>query len=372
MDTSDASQNDERMSELARTFASFRAAVLDQWRQRVTNEIPNARRLGEPILVNMLPILYDNIAEALAPEVPRTLATSSSTVALGHGRERANTTEYEPQDLVREMQLFREVLFAVLNEHRLPLDKHDGEVIGHSIEEATCEAIIGYSATHKQINESFITALSHDLRNPLNVASASAQLIQRKSQEPGVVELARRIAKKIAEADQMIQTLLDAAMLKNRMKLKLTLTSFPIMELIEEVCADVPLTGPRVEVSGEPVEGWWCRATLKRVLENLIDNAQKYGDASRPITLRVARADHRVQVSVHNEGEPIPEHELKRLFDAFERLEDVKVRGWGLGLPFVQNAIESHGGDVVVDSARERGTTFTLSLPVDARPYVQG
>jgi signal transduction histidine kinase len=270
------------------------------------------------------------------------------------------------------MQLFREVLFAVVNEHRLPLDKHDGEIIGHSIEEATCEAIISYSATRKQVSESFIAALSHDLRNPLNVASASAQLIERKSHEPGVVDLAKRIGRKIAEADGMIQTLLDAAMLTRRMKLKLKLTCFPILELVEEVCADVPLTGTRVEVNGEPVEGWWCRATLKRVLENLIDNAQKYGDASQPIMLRVARVDHRVHLSVHNEGEPIPEPELKRLFDPFERLEDVKVKGWGLGLPFVQNAVESHGGDVVVDSARERGTTFTLSMPVDARPYVEG
>jgi signal transduction histidine kinase len=167
----------------------------------------------------------------------------------------------------------------------------------------------------------------------------------------------------------MIQTLLDAAMLKNRMKLKLQMSQFQLMALVEEVCADIPLTGPPVEVVGEPVEGWWCRTTMKRVLENLMDNARKYGDATRPITVRVTRYDARVNLSVHNEGEPIPEPDLKTLFDAFRRLEDVKVRGWGLGLPFVQNAVECHGGDVVVDSARETGTTFTVSMPVDARPY---
>lgn len=76
-------------------------------------------------------------------------------------------------------------------------------------------------------------------------------------------------------------------------------------------------------------------------------------------------------LAVHNEGAPIPAEEMERLFHTFERIEDVKVKGWGLGLPYVRNVAESHGGSVFVDSAEERGTTFTLSLPVDARPYAQ-
>lgn len=73
---------------------------------------------------------------------------------------------------------------------------------------------------------------------------------------------------------------------------------------------------------------------------------------------------------MHNEGKPIPEPELERLFQAFHRIEDVSVTGWGLGLPYVRHVAESHGGSVVVDSAERRGTTFTVSLPIDARPYV--
>ena len=109
--------------------------------------------------------------------------------------------------------------------------------------------------------------------------------------------------------------------------------------------------------------------SLKRVLENLVSNARKYGDPARPITVRVSQSDSQMLLAVHNEGNPIPEPELERLFQALHRIEDVKVKGWGLGLPYVRHVAESHGGSVVVDSAEQRGTTLTVSLPVDARPY---
>jgi signal transduction histidine kinase len=110
---------------------------------------------------------------------------------------------------------------------------------------------------------------------------------------------------------------------------------------------------------------------MKRVLENLLTNAQKYGDSSCPITVRVQREDHLMLMSVHNEGPVIPKAEMDRLFKRYQRLEDTQVKGWGLGLPYVRNATESHGGTVVVDSDEERGTRFTVSVPIDARPYVK-
>jgi len=371
MQASDAGNPDVPMSHLALAFAGFKDAVLVQWTSRVIIEIPVAKKLGSPILINTLPVLYDNIAEALAAGTQRPSAISGTNLALAHGRERANMTEYGPQDLVHELQIFREVLFSVATENGLPLGKHGANIIGRSIEEATRESIAAYSMANKEVNESFIASLSHDLRNPLHVASVSAQLIQLKSADPAITAMAKRISRKIGETDAMIQTLLDAALLKGRMKLKLHLVNFNIMSLVEEVCADLPLLGQQVQVVGERIEGYWCRVSMKRVLENLTSNAQKYGDSSQPLTVRVSHVDDRMLVAVHNGGKPIPEAEIKRLFNSFQRIEDVEIKGWGLGLPFVQNVIESHGGSVIVDSAEGRGTTFTVNLPIDARPFVQ-
>jgi signal transduction histidine kinase len=358
-------------STVASAFLDCRNMVLEQWTSRVTAEIPTASRLGEPILTDALPALYDNIAEALAAGAPRLLGTSGSTLGIAHGRERANMTEYGPHDLIHELQIFRDVMFSVARSKRLALSEHDAEVIGRSIEAAARESICGYSMADKEDSEAFISSLSHDLRNPLSVANATAQLIQLKATDPGIVGLANRVCKKIAETDAMIQTLLDAAVLKGRMKLKLHIALFDIMPLVEEVCADLPLLGQQVKVEGEPISGYWCRASMKRVLENLLSNAQKYGDPSHPITVRISRVDGRMLLSIHNEGRPIEKAEMERLFKSFHRIEDVDVRGWGLGLPYVQNVAECHGGSVIADSGEGRGTTFTLSLPVDTRPYIK-
>jgi signal transduction histidine kinase len=79
-----------------------------------------------------------------------------------------------------------------------------------------------------------------------------------------------------------------------------------------------------------------------------------------------------VMVSVHNEGGTIPPAEQEGIFQAFRRSQAAqqgKKQGWGLGLPLVRGIAEAHGGNIHVDSAPERGTTFVMDMPLDARPY---
>jgi signal transduction histidine kinase len=354
---------------LAAAFTEMRGDVLSRWAARVTSEISVAVDLDRPALIDMLPILYDDIAEAISPGMARPFATFKSNLARMHGQERAKMTNYGPEDLVHEMQLFRDVLFSKINALGIDLGEHECEIIGRSIEIATREAISGYSSVNAKINEAFIVSLSHDLRNPLHIAGATAQLMQLKTSDPGLVSMAKRVCNKILEVDEMIQTLLDASLLKAQMKLKLHIDEFDMMALVEQVCADIPLLNGRVSIVGNSVQGYWCRVSMKRVLENLLSNAQKYGDSEGTITVNVSSYDGRMVLSVHNEGPPIPERELQRLFKAFERMENVSVKGWGLGLPFVQSVAESHGGTVIAESSEVQGTTFTVSIPVDARLY---
>lgn len=356
-------------AELGPALAALREIILHQWCRRVNAEIPAARRLGTPILYDTFPLLFANMVEALSGDPARPNATAGTSLAHAHGRERAIVTGYGAHDLLHELQVFREVLFAVLRGQRLALDRRSAETIGHSIEQAMREAISGFSAAGHDENQAFVSSLSHDLRNPLHVASATAQLIELKTTDPGIAGLARRIGTKIGEADAMIQTLLDAAVRGGRMKLRLDVVEFDIMGLVEEVCADLPLLGQPVRPVGERLVGHWCRTSLKRVLENLVNNARKYGDRRTPVTVRVGHSQGRMLLSVHNDGTPIPADRLARLFDGDQHIERVDIRGWGLGLPFVQRVAESHGGSVIADSGAGRGTTFTVSLPLDARPY---
>lgn len=354
---------------LAIIFKEVRDEVMNSWAKRVGEEIPLAADLDSPVLFDTLPILYDDIAEAISPGIERPFATSKSTLGRMHGQDRARMTTYAPADVIHELQLFRSVIFTTVRTHGVNIASKERDIIEESIDIAICEAITGYNLVNEKINETFIASLSHDLRNPLHVANAVAQLIQVKWSDPELISLAKRICKKLREVDEMIQTLLDASQLKSRMKLKLHIDVFDIMNQVEEVCADFPLLGGRINMVGSSMQGYWCRALLKRVIENLLSNAQKYGDPEREVTVMISSFDGRMMLSVHNQGLPIPERDLLRLFQPFERMENVSIKGWGLGLPFVQSVAESHGGTVVADSAKDRGTTFTVSIPIDARPY---
>jgi len=355
---------------LAIILKEVRDEVMNSWATLAGNEISLAADLDSPVLFDTLPILYDDIAEAISPGVERPFATSKSTLGRMHGQDRARMTNYAPADVIHELQLLKSVIFNTVRIHGVNIARKESEIIEESIDIAIREAIIGYSLVNEKINETFIASLSHDLRNPLHVANAFAQLIQMKWSDPELVILAKRICKKLREVDEMIQTLLDASQLKSRMKLKLNIDEFDIMDLVEEVCADFPLLGERTNAVGSSIKGYWCRALLKRLIENLLSNAQKYGDSGCEVTITISSFDGRMMLSVHNQGLPIPEQDLLRLFQPFERMENVSIKGWGLGLPFVQSVAESHGGTVVADSAKERGTTFTVSIPIDARPYV--
>ena len=77
-------------------------------------------------------------------------------------------------------------------------------------------------------------------------------------------------------------------------------------------------------------------------------------------------------LSVHNEGTPIAAEEIEDIFQFYQRARAAaqgKKEGWGIGLTFIRAVAESHGGSVTVDSSLERGTTFLIDIPIDARPF---
>jgi signal transduction histidine kinase len=131
--------------------------------------------------------------------------------------------------------------------------------------------------------------------------------------------------------------------------------------------------GDRLTLNAKaPVHGYFAADALRRALENLCTNAAKYGAPARPITVTVREEHGRAILSVHNEGTAIPDDKKETLFRAFQRATSPEAgdkRGWGLGLAQVRAVAEAHGGSIVVESTPADGTTFTVDIPLDARPY---
>ncbi|WP_176736262.1 sensor histidine kinase, partial [Oligoflexus tunisiensis] len=79
-----------------------------------------------------------------------------------------------------------------------------------------------------------------------------------------------------------------------------------------------------------------------------------------------------LKIGVHNKGQPIPLEDRENIFQPFYRAHQAAgddIKGWGFGLPIVRGIAEAHGGTIEVDSTAELGTTITIALPLDARPY---
>jgi signal transduction histidine kinase len=361
------------LSPVALQFVSIRDTVMDHWERAVRERVEGARDLLRPILTNTLPAFFDNIAEALSPDHPRAQGGSFTNSASVHGGERARMTPFGPDQVIHEYQILRESI-AVVAKNRVQLGEAEWAIIDQSINTATREAIRAFTRIHEELRHKVAAALSHDMRTPLSVIANGAQLIGVTYDLSVAKKAAFKIKSNAGRLDDMMAELLDALTAQGEAKIPLRLSSFDILDLARDSSDQYAMgrdTDIVFEYSGESVVGHWCRDSLRRALENLLNNAVKYGDgAAIKITAQQTRG--RLMLSVHNEGNPIPEDQHDRIFEYLRReAGPLSAMGWGIGLPFVKAVAESHGGSVCVDSSAAMGTTFLIDIPVDARPFAK-
>jgi PAS domain S-box-containing protein len=208
----------------------------------------------------------------------------------------------------------------------------------------------------------------HEVRNPLTTVLMGLQSFQRmdlSARETARLELA------LEEGDRL-QRLLSEILLYARRQ-----TLHPSDINLNEFLADLlKTTGSswsdiHVNVTflpcNSPITVVGDRDKLKQVFINLLENAHDASSDGGVITCSVSQepTHQQVQIKVHNSGEPIPEEILPNLTKPFFT---TKSSGNGLGLAIVKRIVESHGGELKIDSSAECGTTVCVTLPVVASP----
>ncbi|HZV64560.1 MAG TPA: HAMP domain-containing sensor histidine kinase [Telluria sp.] len=358
------------LSPTSRRLLALRDEVLAEWTAQVRRTVKGADRMPQPILINTLPAFHDNIAESLTPGYPRSNATSNTTIASDHGSERARMTGYGSEEVIYEYQLFRAALALVAERNGLALNPAEWQVINASIDAAVRMSVKKFIAMHDEFRSRIAASLSHDMRTPLTVILGSAQLLALTPDAQTAARIIPRIIRNAQRLEHMIQDQLDALRFHRGPHLPLLLSHFDMALLAAEVRDQVNEAHPeRCQLIGAPVHGHWCRDSMRRALENLVVNAIKYGD-SQPIRIKLDESNERMILSVHNSGKPIPPECSSAIFDYLQREDESEEEGWGIGLPFVRNVAESHGGSVTLDSSAAAGTTFIIDVPVDCRPFV--
>jgi PAS domain S-box-containing protein len=236
---------------------------------------------------------------------------------------------------------------------------------------AAIEKAVNDLTEERDVRERFVTTLSHDLRTPLSVAQMGGSILQRM---PGasfeVKEIAARIVRNTQRVDAMICDVLDANRLRAGEQMPFVTGDCQLDKLIVVISEELTaLYGQRFLVSNRAgaLHAQCDESAIRRLVENLAGNAIKYGASDTPVTLGLATFGDQVELSVHNEGNPISPQDREQIFQPFHRVERTASgdhSGWGVGLGLVQSIAKAQGGTVRVESDPDRGTTFIVRLPI--------
>jgi hypothetical protein len=344
--------------QVIREMRRHRARVLLRWRQRVGDEIPCSTVLPEAVVYDSMPELYDYLTLSIADpdELKRT------SVARAHGAERARHGGYGPADLLREFQVLRRCMAEIAEEEGLVLTYQHMAALAMSVDSMEREALAEYDLVRQREADMARNTLTATLREHLNTMGISAQRIMATGNLVRISELANTIRvrhqKVTAALDDQEQ--IDIA---NSERLPMLLFTFNLTKLVRETCRDGHHDG--TSVHGDPVMVTWCRMSVRQALRILLAEGGEAG----PVSITVRQANGRAAISVLHRH-VLSQDVVRTLFSARRTQSHATMRDWGVGLGFVRNVAESHGGSAMVYSSDVAGTEFRLDMPVDASPFV--
>lgn len=226
--------------------------------------------------------------------------------------------------------------------------------------------------------DQFMSVAAHDLRNPIAVVRASAQMALRQWSRGDQDAAVRRVESIVQQADrlsEMLEIFLDASRVEvNGLKLRpeMMVLADAVNAAAEQAQANVGEARRRalvMEVSRDFV-GSWDAPHITRAVRLLLENAYLYGNSESPILVRAGRDDACVSLAVSGGGTGPHEDEISHLFTRFYRgraAAEVGSAGSGLGLYVARGIARAHGGDVRY-AARPSADTFELTLPLTPAP----
>jgi signal transduction histidine kinase len=247
---------------------------------------------------------------------------------------------------------------------------------------AALAALIRFTRRSQKLAElqmDFVAGVSHELRTPLTVIHTAAYNLQRGrvAQNPGQVErYGALIQKESARLTELVEQVLQFAKSKTG-RIVQGMEQLSVETVIEGAleCSKASIDAARCvvekkidadlpDVMGDP-------SALKRVFENLITNAAKYGSGEHGwIGISAYRAEDgeapAIDISVADRGPGIPSDEQEHVFDAFfrgRRAIENQVHGTGLGLHLAKGIVDAHEGTIRVKSEPAKGTAFIVRLP---------
>ena len=228
----------------------------------------------------------------------------------------------------------------------------------------------------RTVRTEFVANVSHELRTPLAAMRLNAEtLLDGAIHDPEAA--ARFLATIVREVDRLVRLSEDLLLLSRAELSRPEIVRFNLRELLRDVLERLtPYAEKRgIAVSvetGAPIFVEADRGELDQVFFNLLDNAVKYTPAGGSASVAVEPTDGQVRVTVSDTGIGMLSEDAPRIFERFWRADRARTfpsegggatGGTGLGLSIVKHIVESHGGNVSVQSELGVGSRFTVTLP---------
>ena len=221
-----------------------------------------------------------------------------------------------------------------------------------------------------QQRERLLLTITHDIKAPAASIAGFIDLLSEYVEQPKAVGYLQNISGSAKHLLQLVSALLDYHKLESG-KAECHEVSFAPAVLISECVAQMqPLAMEKklkLATDVQVTESMLCRSDafrIKQIVNNLVGNAIKYTDKGE-VRVGVSIANRQLSISVKDTGCGMTPDELQTVFNAFTRLPDAQGKeGVGLGLTITREIVTLLGGEINVQSAKGKGSTFTVSLPV--------
>ncbi|MBQ8135554.1 MAG: HAMP domain-containing histidine kinase [Clostridia bacterium] len=213
----------------------------------------------------------------------------------------------------------------------------------------------------------FISNASHELKTPLAVISANADVLE---SEIGENKWLGYISSEAERMSELVNELLCLARLEDKSGHQLNMSDFSLTDIVLQTALPFESRmfemGKKFDVDAQDsIEYHGDPSAVKHILTILIDNAAKYSDEKGEISVKLYAKGSKKIIEVYNTGSGIPADKLDKIFERFYREDEArnsKSGGYGLGLAIAKSTVEAHGGKITVQSEYGQWVRFTVTL----------
>ena len=277
------------------------------------------------------------------------------------GDEYEGELNFEPKNQILDLRI------SLLRER---LNNKDESLIGIAVHVKDLTATKEY----EKLKSDMISLMSHELRTPLTSINGFAELLTAEQSLPiQAREFVSIIANESQRMSRMINTFLSVTQLQRKDKQEVLKIPLRLDEVVRETIASLQPVAKkkRIRLLEQPAHRIppvaADKSLITQAVKNLVNNAIKYSPERTTVTVSTALEAEAVRVCVEDRGFGIPAEAKERVWDKFYRVvregQEKDEESTGLGLSFVREVVEQHGGQVELDSEEGRGSRFSFTLP---------